>query len=37
VFGQFDVTPDGKRFLINVPAQRGQSAQVPLTVVANWK
>jgi Tol biopolymer transport system component len=32
--GQWDVTPDGERFLIS--AQASQSVQAPFTVVLNW-
>jgi hypothetical protein len=28
----YDVTPDGKRFVINIPSRRGG----PLTLVVNW-
>ena len=31
---QFDVTPDGDRFLVNQPAE--QSGVEPLTLVQNW-
>ena len=31
---QYDVTPDGQRFLLNV--ERGASAVSPITVVLNW-
>ena len=31
----FDVTRDGRRFLINAP--RGDAATPPITVVLNWK
>jgi Tol biopolymer transport system component len=31
---QYDVAPDGQRFLVNVPT--GPSAGTPLTVVLNW-
>jgi len=34
-FSQWDVTADGKRFLL--PAPTAQSAQVPFTVVLNWQ
>jgi hypothetical protein len=30
----YDVTPDGERFLLNLPVRESQSA--PLTVVGNW-
>jgi Tol biopolymer transport system component/tRNA A-37 threonylcarbamoyl transferase component Bud32 len=33
--GGWDVTADGKRFLLAAP-QGGQTAQVPITVVLNW-
>jgi hypothetical protein len=33
-----DMTPDGKRFLANVPpAQSQQGAQAPITVILNWQ
>jgi dipeptidyl aminopeptidase/acylaminoacyl peptidase len=32
----WDVTSDGKRFLLSVPPQGQQAAQVPITVVLNW-
>ncbi|MBI1954924.1 MAG: PD40 domain-containing protein [Acidobacteria bacterium] len=32
---QYDVTPDGQRFLLNVPTNRG-SASPTITVVTNW-
>jgi hypothetical protein len=32
---QFDVTPDGQRFLMVVNA--GPQADLPLTVVSNWQ
>jgi poly(3-hydroxybutyrate) depolymerase len=35
VDGGWDVTADGKRFLLAAP-QGGQTAQVPITVVLNW-
>jgi hypothetical protein len=31
----WDVTPDGKRFLLGAPLGQ-QGAQVPITVVLNW-
>jgi hypothetical protein len=31
---QYDVSPDGQRFLINVVA--GQTAAAPITVTLNW-
>jgi hypothetical protein len=31
---QYDVTPDGQRFLLNVPVEERQSASI--TVVLNW-
>jgi Tol biopolymer transport system component len=34
-FSQWDVTPDGKRFLFTAPM--AQSAQAPFTVVLNWQ
>jgi dipeptidyl aminopeptidase/acylaminoacyl peptidase len=32
----WDVTSDGKRFLLSVPPQGQQAAQIPITVVLNW-
>jgi hypothetical protein len=34
--GDWDVTPDGKRFLVGVPPSR-QTVQTPITVVLNWE
>ena len=31
---QYDVSKDGKRFLVNLPAE--QSASAPITVIVNW-
>jgi serine/threonine protein kinase/Tol biopolymer transport system component len=31
-----EVTPDGKRFLINVPVESAADRTVPITVVVNW-
>ena len=31
---QYDVTPDGQRFLVNVPAEDTQTTSI--TVVLNW-
>jgi hypothetical protein len=33
--GTWDVTADGKRFLVAVPVE--QTDQAPLTVVLNWQ
>jgi hypothetical protein len=33
---RFDVTPDGRRFLVNAPAQSDTAAE-PITVVTNWQ
>ena len=33
----WDVTSDGKRFLMSVLPQGQQVAQVPITVVLNWR
>jgi serine/threonine protein kinase/Tol biopolymer transport system component len=32
----YDVTPDGRRFLVNSVPQSGSSAPEPITVVLNW-
>ena len=34
-YSMWDVTADGKRFLLPVPA--AQAAQAPFTVVLNWQ
>lgn len=31
---QFDVAPDGQRFLVNVPLE--EATVTPITVVMNW-
>jgi Tol biopolymer transport system component len=33
----WDVTADGKRFLMSVPPGTGQQTQTPITVVLNWQ
>ena len=33
--GQYEVTRDGQRFLINVPLE--EDAPAPITVVLNWQ
>ena len=33
----WDVTSDGKRFLMSLLPQGQQAAQVPITVVLNWR
>ena len=34
VRNDYDVTPDGQRFLINQPV--AETADVPITVIVNW-
>jgi len=34
IYHQYDVTPDGQRFLVNTLEEQGESA--PITVVLNW-
>ena len=34
--GDWDVTSDGKRFLVAMPLQGQQNANTPITVVLNW-
>jgi serine/threonine protein kinase/Tol biopolymer transport system component len=34
--GNWDVTPDGQRFLINTRGQQAASAVTPITVIVNW-
>ena len=36
VRSQYDVTPDGQRFLINMPARQQQESTPPITLVTNW-
>ena len=33
---RYDVTADGKRFLINTRAQLEEATSTPITVVLNW-
>ena len=33
---EYDVTADGKRFLINTTSASGVASSPPLTVVVNW-
>jgi Tol biopolymer transport system component len=33
---RYDVTPDGKKFLINAVPSRATGAEIPITVVLNW-
>jgi Tol biopolymer transport system component len=35
--GDWDVTSDGKRFLVAMPLQSQQNANTPITVVLNWE
>jgi Tol biopolymer transport system component/predicted Ser/Thr protein kinase len=35
--GDWDVTADGKRFLVAMPLQAQQNANTPITVVLNWE
>jgi Tol biopolymer transport system component len=35
--GAWDVTADGKRFLVAMPLQSQQNANTPITVVLNWE
>ena len=34
VYHQYDVAPDGKRFLLRIP--RKEATPAPITVVVNW-
>jgi hypothetical protein len=36
VLYEYDVTADGKRFLINATVSSGSASAPPLTVVVNW-
>jgi hypothetical protein len=36
VLFEYDITADGKRFLINTTATGGVASSLPLTVVVNW-
>jgi Tol biopolymer transport system component len=35
-FFGYDVSPDGQRFLVNLPVQSGAEVPQPITVVLNW-
>jgi len=34
--GNWDVTPDGQRFLVNTRGQQAASVVTPITVIVNW-